>query len=122
MKKPENLSCRSAQEVFEDHLQLASDGKLEKDIERNVAEDIVLLTNYGTFHGHAGVREAAELLDKQLQGQNYDYKIKLCHDKMCFLHWTGNSDKSSIPDGADSFLIENGKIKVQTIFYTVKEK
>lgn len=122
MSKPENLASRSSQEVFEDHLQLASDGELEKDIERNVAEDIVLLTNYGTFRGHAGVRDAAELLAKQLPSGNYDYKIKLCHDRMCFLHWTGDSDESSIPDGADSYLIENGKIKAQTIFYTVKGK
>ncbi len=118
----ENLSDRSAKEVFEDHLKLAKEGRLEEDLKRNVAEDIVLLTNYGTFKGHEGVIQAAELLSRQLPDGRYHYKLKLDHEKICFLQWTGDSEISFIPDGADSFLIENGKIKVQTIYYTVQDK
>ena len=117
-----NLSQRSAHEVFEDHLILAQEGKLEEDIKRNNAIDIVLLTNYGTFYGHEGVREAAKLLNRQLPGGRYNYELKLCHEEVCFLHWTGDSHESHIADGADSFLIKDGKIKIQTIFYTVQEK
>ncbi len=118
----ENLFERSASEVFEDHLILAQEGRLEEDLRRNCAEDIVLLTNYGTFRGHDGVREAAGLLNRQLPGGNFGYEVKLCHDNMCFLHWTGDSKDSNVADGADSFLIEDGKIKIQTIFYTVHGK
>ncbi|SHG79943.1 hypothetical protein SAMN05444372_1108 [Flavobacterium micromati] len=117
-----NLSERSAYEVFEDHLKLAQEGKLGEDLKNNYATDIVLLTNYGTFYGHEGTKEAATLLDEQLSNGSYDYKIKLCYEKICFLHWTGNSEDSYILDGADSFLIEKGKIKVQTIFYTFHKK
>jgi hypothetical protein len=80
------------------------------------------LTNYGTFYGHKGTKQAAELLDKQLPNGKYDYKIKLCHEKICFLHWAGDSEETFIADGADSYLIEKGKIKVQTIFYTFQKK
>lgn len=121
-EKEENLSKREAREVFEEHLKLAREGKIEEELKRNNAEDIVLLTNYGTFQGHEGVKKAAKLLDKQLPNGTYDYKLKLCHGKMCFLHWTGDSEESYIMDGADSYLIEDGKIKVQTIFYTVQKK
>ncbi|MFZ6052036.1 nuclear transport factor 2-like protein [Halocola ammonii] len=117
-----NLANRTPQQVFEDHLKLANEGKVEEDIKRNCAEDIVLLTNWGTFRGHSGVREAAKLLDDQLNGGSYNYKLIQCEDKMCFLTWTAESETVSIPDGADSFLIENGKIKVQTIYYSVQEK
>jgi len=117
-----NLFERSANEVFEDHLKLAQEKKLEEDIEKNNAEDVVLLTNYGTFHGHEGIREAAELLNKQLPNGRYQYKLKLCHKNMCFLHWTGDSEEAYVVNGADSFLIEKGKIKIQTIFYTVNKK
>ena len=120
--KKENLSERSPSEVLEEHLRLAQEVKIDEDLNRNIAKDVVLLTNYGTFHGHVGVKEAAKLLNEQLPNGTYDYKLKLCHGKMCFLHWTGDSKESSILDGADSFLIENGKIKVQTIFYTVHRK
>ena len=67
------------------------------------------------------MREAAELLKQQLPGGNYNYNLKLGHDELCFLHWTGKSDISVIPDGADSYLIKDGKIKVQTIYYSVEK-
>jgi hypothetical protein len=117
-----NRSERSATEVFENHLKLAQEGKVEQDLKNNYAEDVVLLTNYGTFHGHKGTKEAAELLDKQLPNGTYDYKLKLCHENICFLHWAGDSEESFIRDGADSFLIEKGKIQIQTIFYTFHRK
>ncbi|WP_324720996.1 nuclear transport factor 2 family protein [Salinimicrobium sp. HB62] len=115
------LENRSAREVFEDHLELAQKGELETDLERNYSGESVLLTNYGVFHGREGMKEAAKLLKDQLPGGNYNYELKLCHDEMCFLHWTGKSDVSVIPDGADSYLIKNGKIMVQTIYYSVQK-
>ena len=117
-----NLSERSPKEVFENHLKLAQEGKLTEDLKNNYAEDIVLLTNYGTFHGHEGTLEAAELLNKQLPKGVYDYKLKLCNKNICFLHWAGDSEESYVEDGADSYLIEKGKIKIQTIFYTYHSK
>ena len=120
--KTKNRSERSATEVFENHLKLAQERKLEEDLKNNYAEDVVLLTNYGTFRGHKGTIEAAELLDKQLTNGTYDYKRKLCHEKICFLHWAGDSEESFIRDGADSFLIEKGKIQIQTIYYTFHRK
>jgi len=116
------LSERSSKAVFEDHLKLAKAGKLEEDLSRNISEEIVLLTNYGTFKGHAGVREAADLLKQQLPEGNYEYCLKLCHENICFLQWSGDSTESYIEDGADSFLIEKGKIRIQTIYYTVIQK
>ncbi|MHA6281093.1 nuclear transport factor 2 family protein [Salinimicrobium sp. CAU 1759] len=115
------LEDRNPWEVFEDHLDLAQQGELEKDLERNYSQDSVLLTNYGVFHGREGMKQAAELLKEQLPGGNYNYVLKLCHEEMCFLHWTGKSDVSVIPDGADSYLIKNGKIMVQTIYYSVQK-
>lgn len=117
----EDLEKRSPQEVFEDHLELAQKGELEKDLQRNYASDAVLLTNYGIFHGREGMKEAAELLQQQLPEGDYNYKLKLCHDDICFLQWTGKSDISVIPDGADSYSIKNGKIRVQTIYYSVEK-
>lgn len=122
MNEEITLAERSAREVFEDHLELARQGDLQKDLERNVSEEIVLLTNFGIFRGHKGVREAARLLAEEIPDADFDYKSKLCHDKICFLEWTGDSANTFVDNGADSFYIEAGKIRVQTIFYTVKKK
>lgn len=118
---PIDPSFRLPQVVFDDHLRLARTSQLAEDIARNYAHDIVLLTNYGTFRGHAGVRAAAELLADQLPGGHFKYHVRTGHDRLFFLHWTGSGDESYIPDGADSFLIENGRIQVQTIYYSVKK-
>jgi hypothetical protein len=59
----EDLSSRTAQEVLDDHLNLAENwgGKvgfergLQEDLRRNLSKDIVILINRGTFPGHDGV-------------------------------------------------------------------
>lgn len=38
---------------------------------------------------------------------------------MAFLEWSAMSPHAKVTDGADSYLIRNGRIIVQTIHYTV---
>jgi hypothetical protein len=95
----EDLSSRTAQEVLDDHLNLAENwgGKvgfergLEEDLRRNSTEDIVII--YRAVEG-----------------------------RMAFLEWAYEDDNVRVRDGADSYLIENGKIVAQTIYYTVEQK
>lgn len=117
-----DLSRRSTEEVFEDHLSMADEGRLEDDIARNCAEDIVLLTNDGVFRGHDGVREAAALLERELPDGTYEYVHKIVHGEMAFLVWTGDSSTRVVRHGADSFLIRNGKIRVMTIYFLAEDK
>ena len=63
------MNERSTEEVLRDHLALAQLGDIETDIARNMAPDCVLMTSYGVFRGHEGVRDAAKLLDDQI-GRN----------------------------------------------------
>jgi hypothetical protein len=41
---------------------------------------------------------------------------------VAFLEWAYEDDKVRVRDGVDSYLIEDGKIVVQTIHYTVEQK
>ena len=116
------MNVRTTREVFEDHLDLAQRGDLETDIERNFAQDCVLLTGYGVFRGHQGVREAAELLDNQLGKGQYIYSNRLWHEDVAFLEWSAESGRACIEDGADSYWVRDGLIRVMTIHYTVREK
>ena len=112
---------RSTQEVFEDHLDLAQQGNVEIDLERNFAEDCVLLTTYGVFRGREGARAAADLLGKQIGRTKYEYRTRLWHGEIAFLEWTAKTPTATVDDGADSFLIRDGLIRVMTIHYTVEE-
>lgn len=110
---------RSTEEVFLNHLDLAQKGDVETDVRHNFSEDCVLLTSYGTFRGHEGIRDAARLLNKQIGRASYEYQTKIHHDEVAFLEWSAKSEHARIDDGADSFLIRQGLIRIMTIHYTV---
>jgi hypothetical protein len=113
------LEDRTTQEVLDDHLRLAAENKLEEDLERNVAEDCYVLTGRGIYRGHAGVRELAHALMREVPSGEWRYVLRLVEGRMAYLEWRVGAGPARVPDGADSFLIENGKIQAQTIHYTV---
>ncbi len=116
----DELRRRSAQEVFDDHLDLAGQHRFDEDIERNVAPDCVILERRGVFHGRDGARHLARLLGEELPGAPYTYTNRLVAGRVAFLEWTAEAAHTQVRDGADSFLIENGWIVAQTIHYTVE--
>ena len=111
-----------AREVLHDHLVLTQRGALETDIARNFDPDCVPITTYGNLHGHAGVREAAWLLESQIGRGGYRYLNQQCHGELAFLEWTADTERAEIPDDADSYWIRDGAIRGMTIHYSVREK
>jgi len=127
----EDLSNRTSQEVLDDHLNIANrlgpDDDLERivqdDLDRNVAEDCVILMNRGTFHGHQGVMQLAQMLGEELpEHRGFQYTYVAAEGRMAFLEWAYEDVQVRVTDGADSYLIEDGKIVAQTIHYTVEQK
>jgi SnoaL-like protein len=127
----EDLSTRPAQEVLDDHLNLTErfgveetwQRIVEEDIRRNVSEDIVILINWGTFRGHEGVRELARMLGEELpEHRAFEYTYRAVEGRVAFLEWAYEDANVRVRDGADSYLIEDGKIVAQTIHYTVEQK
>jgi hypothetical protein len=127
----EDLSSRPAQEVLDDHLNIdehfgaEQDWQriVEEDIRRNVSEDIVILINRGTFRGHEGLRRLAWMLGEELpEHRAFEYTYRAVEGRIAFLEWAYEDDQVRVRDGADSYLIEGGKIVAQTIHYTVEQK
>ena len=126
-----NLGSRPAQEVLDDHLNLAEnwggevgfERGLDEDLHRNTSKDIVILINRGTFHGHEGVRHLACMLGEELpEHHSFEYTYRAVEGRMAFLEWAYEDDKVRVRDGVDSYLIEDGKIVAQTIHYTLEPK
>ncbi len=111
---------RSTAEVFDDHLDCATRNDVEADLKANFAPDCVLLTSFGRFDGHDGVREAAALLARQVPEAEYRYIRRAVHGEIAFLEWTTTGRGSRVRDGAESFLIRNDHIEIMTIHYTVE--
>ena len=127
----DELTNRPAEDVLDDHLDLAKDwgggdhvaGMFEEDIRRNVSEACVVLTNRGVFRGHEGVRQLAQMLAEELpQHRSFQYTYRAVEGRMAFLEWAYEDDTVQVRDGADSYLIEDGKIVAQTIHYTVEPR
>jgi hypothetical protein len=127
----DDLSTRTAQQVLDDHLNLAEnwggevgfERGLEEDLRRNFSKDIVVLINRGTFHGHERYRQLAHMLGEELPEQrSFQYTCKVVEGRMAFLEWAYDDASVKVRDGADSYLIEDGKIVAQTIHYTVEQR
>lgn len=110
---------RSTQEVFEDHLRIGFWGTVEEDVQRNYAPDVVILTGGGVLRGHDRLRELAKRIHDELPECMYEYRTMLVAGEMAFLEWRAVSEKATVEDGADSYLIRDGRIVAQTIHYTL---
>jgi hypothetical protein len=89
----------------------------ETDLRRNYAEDVLLLCEVGVLQGHSAIRESAQRLGLQLPGATFEFTTREVSGEYAFLVWKARSDRFEVEDGADSFVIRDGKIVMQTIFY-----
>ncbi len=112
---------RTTTEVIHDHLMKRMEDDLEGDIRDNMRPDVLLLTGYGTYRGHDGVRESARLLSKELAADSkFTYSRTVIEGEYAFLEWTASDANTCIHDGADSFHVIDGRIAMQTCHYTVR--
>lgn len=112
---------RTTTEVFEDHLAKRLAGDLEGDIKANYSKDVIFLTGTGAFEGHDGVRKSANELEHYIKDIPYEYNHTLIKGDYAFLEWTAKGKDKAVYDGADSFVIKNDKIILQTIHYSVTQ-
>jgi hypothetical protein len=113
---------RTTTEVFEDHLAKRLVGDVEGDIRDNYAKDVVFLTGTGAFHGHDGARYSAKELNSYItEKAEFEYKHTLVDGDYAFLEWTASASDRLVGDGADGFVVKNGKIIFQTIHYNVEK-
>lgn len=113
---------RSAADVLDDHLRLADEGRVDDDISRNYHPEVVVLWRDGVERGLAGLKRLADLLDDELPGARFTYVNRVVEGEVAFLEWTATAASGVVRDGADSFLIRDGRIVAQTIHYTVEPR
>jgi len=110
----DELAARSTREVIEDHIQLQIAGQLEEDLLRNYDADAVLLTETGHFAGYAAWRHHVGSLYRPAEGAYYEIESLQVRDGYAFLIWRAGSPGYVIDGAADSFVVVDGKIRMQT--------
>lgn len=111
---------RTTAEVISDHLERAKHGNVEDDLARNYAADVTVFIADGVHHGHDGVRALADRLAEELPDAMFEYPTVLVDGEVAFLEWTGEAGRARVRDGADTFVVRDGKIMAQSIHYTVE--
>jgi hypothetical protein len=111
---------RTPSDVLSDHLRKLQEGHIEEDIYQNYAEDVVVLSGGGIHRGHRGARRAALVLRKVLPGVRMEIRNRVVEGEYALVEWVGRTDGTEVLDGADSFVIRNGRIVAHTSHYTVQ--
>lgn len=108
---------RKVHDVLYSHLSLRKAGRLEDDLRENYSEDVIVVDLYRTYRGHDGVRRSARILERSVGQASFRYKRIVVEDPVGYLVWSADGSTADVTEGVDSFLIENGRIKAQTIYY-----
>lgn len=109
---------RSTTEVLHDHLARRLDGNVDADIRVNYADDVLILSGFGTFRGKDGVRQSAQELAEAVTGSRFAYNRTAVEGEYAFLEWTASDADTKVCDGADAFHIRDGRIVFQSVHFT----
>ncbi|MFI7643339.1 nuclear transport factor 2 family protein [Nonomuraea sp. NPDC049400] len=116
------LHQRSAYDVIADHLWLRQQKALEEDLRRNYHPQVVLLSAEGVSYGHDGVRALTHVLRSYVPEADYRYHQIVVEGPYAMVEWTARGSQTEIHNGADSYVISNGRIIAQTIHYSTRSR
>jgi len=112
---------RSAKDVLQDHLDRRKAHDLEGDLTCNYDENLIVMSKDGVFHGKDGIRHTAAILRRNLPNAKFSYDIVRVEGEIALLSWSAEASNGNIVcEGADTFLIKDGRIVAQTIHYGIR--
>lgn len=80
----------------------------------------MLLSAEGVHRGHDGVRHLAAILRSYVPEGRYRYRQVLAAADAAMLRWTADGETLDIYDGADSYVVRDDRIVLQTIHYSTE--
>jgi ketosteroid isomerase-like protein len=110
---------RTPQEVFAHHAQALGAGDLDE-IVADYADDAVFITPAGVKRGKNGVREGFTQLLADVPNAAWELKTQIYEGDVLFLEWAATAAATKVEDGIDTFVFQDGLIRVQTVRYTLQ--
>jgi len=112
--------ARSTEQVFQDHVGAFIRNNLQG-VMADYADDAVLMTMEGVSVGKAAIRDyfrnVLSMPNLKLSGTG-----EQVHGDYLLCTWTGESDVARFPNGVETFVIRDGKIRLQTVWFTMIPK
>ncbi len=117
------IKGRSTGEVYWEHIALRFADDVATDVKRNYSDELVLISNQGNFYGKKGLATSARILYSHLPNTNYTIVDTVVQGDWVTERWAyyDNEANKMVLDGIDTFLIEDGQIKVMMINYNPVE-
>lgn len=113
------MATRTPQEVFGHHGQSLGAGDLEE-IVADYSDDAILIVQGKVFHGKDGAREVFIQLLSDVPNAEWDL-TQVFDGDVLYLEWKAVSPEGrKVEDGIDTFIFEDGMIRVQTVVYHVQ--
>ena len=110
--------ARTPQEIFQHHVEALMAEDLDGIVD-DYADDAIFITPEGVRRGKDGVREGFVKLIGDIPGAQWEVPTELFQDDILLLEWKAKSEKTKVDDGIDTFVFQDGQIRVQTVRYTL---
>ena len=112
------MSTRTPQEVFAHHGQALGAEDLEE-IVSDYADDAILVAQKQVYRGKDGARQVFTQLLADVPQAQWDLETVFAQDVL-YLEWSAKGGGHKVEDGIDTFVFQDGQIRVQTVVYTVQ--
>ena len=113
-------SARTPQEIFGHHGSALGAEDIE-DIVSDYADDAILIVQGRTYRGQQSAREVFTQLLHDLPQASWQLETVFADDVL-YLEWKAQSARAHVDDGTDTFVFQDGKIRVQSVRYTVSPR
>ena len=110
---------RSPQETLAAHFEAIARGDIER-LLADYSEDATILTGQRVLEGHSGVQEFFTNALQALPGAHFSVTDATYSSDAALVHWTAMSGAGRIDDGVDTFVFEEGDIRLHTVHFTVQ--
>jgi len=111
-------ASRSPQEVFAHHGQSLGAEDLEAIIS-DYSDDAILIVQGKVYRGHDGARQVFTQLLSEVPQAQWNLNTVFADD-ILYLDWKAQGKGGHVDDGVDTFVFSDGRIRVQTVSYTVQ--
>lgn len=111
------MATRTPEEVFAHHGNALGAEDLE-DIVGDYADDAILIVQKQVYRGRDGAREVFTQLLSDVPQAQWELDTVFADDVL-YLEWKATGGGRRVEDGIDTFIFQDGMIRVQTVVYTV---
>lgn len=112
------MPTRTPEEVFAHHGQALGAEDLEEII-ADYRDDAILIVQRKVYRGKDGARQVFTQLLADVPQAEWDL-VTVFADDVLYLEWKATGGGRKVDDGIDTFIFDDGMIRVQTVVYDVQ--